>query len=185
MTTWSDLTTALKRLQTPLLKVIKGRISFKWMGEQESDTPLSSNERVPLLEARHTLDEKCKLQTCLLWEFDYEYCLKYKLNTCYFLNAHFKRLVNSIPKNNSVLEMLPTNCQYPWMPKALLCLSGAILHLEEDPSISKGRDIWSLSAHKKIHSDCVHLGLLCLLLFHYCKSIGLNSRDKLHNNLLL
>ena len=114
MTTWSDLTTALKRLQTPLLKVIKGRISFKWMGEQESDTPLSSNERVPLLEARHTLDEKCKLQTCLLWEFDYEYCLKYKLNTCYFLNADFKRLVNSIPKNNSVLEMLPTNCQYPW-----------------------------------------------------------------------
>lgn len=171
MTTWSDLTTALKRLLQTLLKVIKGRISFKWMGEQESDTPLSSNERVPLgiqmknANFRHAYYKNLTMNT----EIQAEYIL---------LNAHFKRLVNSIAKNNSGLEMLSM------MPKALLCLSGAILHLEEDPSLFQKAEISEVSVHQ-IHSDCVHLGLLCLiLLFPYCKSIGLNSRDKLHNNLL-
>ena len=104
MTTWSDLTTALKRLLQTLLKVIKGRISFKWMGEQESDTPLSSNERVPLgiqmknANFRHAYYKNLTMNT----EIQAEYIL---------LNAHFKRSVNSIAKNNSGLEMLPTN--YP------------------------------------------------------------------------
>ena len=108
MTTWSDLTTALKRLLQTLLKVIKGRISFKWMGEQESDTPLSSNERVPLgiqmknANFRHAYYKNLTMNT----EIQAEYIL---------LNAHFKRLVNSIAKNNSGLEMLSL------MPKALLC----------------------------------------------------------------
>ena len=134
MTTWSDLTTALKRLLQTLLKVIKGRISFKWMGEQESDTPLSSNERVPLgiqmknANFRHAYYKNLTMNT----EIQAEYIL---------LNAHFKRLVNSIAKNNSGLEML-----WPDAKGFTLFVRCYIASGRRSFSISKGRDIWSLSA---------------------------------------
>ena len=124
------------------------------MGEQESDTPLSSNERVPLgiqmknANFRHAYYKNLTMNT----EIQAEYIL---------LNAHFKRLVNSIAKNNSGLEMLSL------MPKALLCLSGAILHLEEDPSLFQKAEISEVSVQSE-DPICVHLSLLlCLLMLAF------------------
>ena len=99
------------------------------MGEQESDTPLSSNERVPLgiqmknANFRHAYYKNLTMNT----EIQAEYIL---------LNAHFKRLVNSIAKNNSGLEML-----WPDAKGFTLFVRCYIASGRRSFSISKGRDI--------------------------------------------